>query len=73
MKINFKNRVYHKLVITAKDPKTDIYVADTEGALVFKATGKADEGLIKGYYDIHFGRHGPKRRIHLTCTKEVNE
>jgi hypothetical protein len=72
-KINFKNRIYHHLVITAKDPNTDIYVADTEGNLVFKATGKADEGLIPDFYDIHFGIHGKRRRINLTASLEIEE
>jgi len=70
---SFSGRQYHRLIINAKDPTTDIYVADTEGNLVFKATGKADESLAKGYYDVHFGIKGEKRRVRLSCATEVNE
>ena len=69
----FSGRKYHRLVINAKDPKTEIYVADTEGNLVFKAIGKADESLATGYYDIHFGIKGEKRRTRLSSMTEVNE
>ena len=72
-KIDLKIRTYHRLVITAKNPKTAIYVADTEGNLVFKATGRADEGLIPDFYDIHFGIFGKKRRINLTASLEIEE
>jgi hypothetical protein len=69
----FSSRTYHRLIITAKDSTTDIYVADKEGNLVFKATGKCDEGLIPDFYDVHFGIHGKKRRISLTASLEIEE
>lgn len=71
--LNFSRRIYHRLFIVANNPTTEIYVADTEGNLVVKATGKLDESLAEGFYDIHFGIKGEPHRIHLTDSKEVKE
>jgi hypothetical protein len=69
----FSGRTHHRLIVTAKDPATEIFVADTEGNLVVKAVGRLEESLATGYYDVHFGIKGERRRTRLSCATEVQE
>jgi hypothetical protein len=48
-------RVYHRLLIRATDPDTDIWLADNQGFLVQKEIGVLDTRLLPGDYAVEFG------------------
>jgi len=59
---------YHRLVVTAKEMTTDIYVADDEGNFVQKETGVLATRLLPGKYVVHFGLHGNPIPVDLNDT-----
>jgi hypothetical protein len=50
-----RKRTYQRLQITARDPKTEIWVSDEDGHLVQKETGRMDTRLLPGRYKVRFG------------------
>lgn len=59
---------YVKLVIEAKNPETDIWVADDEGNLVQKEIGRMDTSLMPGNYVVHFGLKNEGMKFSLLST-----
>ncbi len=70
---SFSGRTHHRLLAVAKDPSTEVYVADEKGHLVVKGIGKVDEMLATGYYDVHFGIKGQLHNVRLSCFREIKE
>ena len=59
---------YHRLVVTANEMTTDIYVADDEGNFVQKEMGVLATRLLPGKYVVHFGLHGNPIPVDLNDT-----
>lgn len=55
MRATATNLVYHKLVILAASPDTDIWLADDCGHLVQKEVGELRTSLLPGHYVVEFG------------------
>jgi len=58
--------VYHKLVILASTPATEIWLGDDAGHLVQKEAGEMRTSLLAGHYTVEFGLGAPTYPIHLT-------
>lgn len=56
---------YHKLVIVASSPETDIWLADDAGHLVQKERGELKTSLLPGDYVVEFGLGTTTYPIHL--------
>ena len=57
--------VYHKLVITASSPSTEIWLGDDAGHLVQKEIGELQTSLLPGNYVVEFGLGNPTHPIPL--------
>jgi hypothetical protein len=66
-------QIYKKLTITADDPRTRIFVIDTEGYLVQAEVGRMETTLLQGSYDVRFGDAPPLIRVHLDDDVELHE
>lgn len=66
-------RPYKRLVITAHDPTTEIWVGDDEGNLVQKEVGRMDTSLLPGRYTVEFGLGTEQRVIDLREDLEYHE
>ena len=64
---------YHRLVIEACDPRTNIWLADHEGNLVQKEVGRMDTSLLPGTYTVEFGLGTRRRVIDLRRDTEYRE
>lgn len=51
--------VYHKLVIVASSPDTEIWLGDDAGHLVQKEIGELKTSLLPGNYVVEFGLGNP--------------
>lgn len=58
-------RVYHKLVIVASSPGTEIWLSDDAGHLVQKEIGELKTSLLPGNYVVEFGLGNPVYAIPL--------
>jgi len=58
--------MYHKLVILASSPTTEIWLGDDAGYLVQKEIGEMRTSLLAGHYVVEFGLGTPTYPIHLT-------
>ena len=57
--------VYHKLVIAASSPGTEIWLGDDAGHLVQKEIGELKTSLLPGNYVVEFGLGNPVDPIPL--------
>ena len=48
-------QIYHRLVISAARPETEIWLGDDEGHFVQKAVGELRTDLMSGDYVVEFG------------------
>ena len=60
--------VYHKLVIAASSPSTEIWLGDDAGHLVQKEIGELKTSLLPGNYVVEFGLGNPTHPISLAKT-----
>jgi hypothetical protein len=58
-------RIYHKLVILASSPATQIWLGDDAGHLVQKGVGELRTSLLPGHYVVSFGLSAPTYAIDL--------
>lgn len=72
--------MYHRLVITAANPTTEVWLGDDEGMFVAKGVGVLDEGLMPGDYVVNFigheypiRRRGVRHPIHLDRDMSTTE
>lgn len=73
LKVEWEISQYKFLQITSIDPKTTIYLTDTEENLVSQANGQLDVDVAPGTYVIHFGLKGYKKTIQLTKDTQIHE
>lgn len=52
-------RIYHRLVVVASEPRTDIWLVDDCWHPVQKATGELNTSVLAGRYLVEFGPAGP--------------
>ncbi len=64
---------YYDLVIVAKSPNTEIWLADDEGYFVQKETGTLATGLLPGLYVVEFGLGTPQYEITLATDSHYTE
>lgn len=60
-----KTPIYHKLVILASSPTTEIWLGDDGGSLVQKEGGEMRTSLLPGHYVVEFGLGAPTYPIPL--------
>lgn len=72
--------MYHRLVITATEPTTEVWLGDDEGMFVAKGVGVLDEGLMPGDYVVNFigneysiRRRGVRHPVHLDRDITISE
>ena len=66
-------RVYHKLVIVASSPTTEIWLGDEAGHLVQKEVGGLRTSLLRGNYVVEFGLGNPTYPIPLTRARRYTQ
>ena len=64
---------YKSLEITAKDPKTEIWVGDEEGNFVQKEVGRLWTRLLPGKYTVSFGLKNTRHSFELKESTELFE
>lgn len=65
--------IYHRLVIEATEPETEIWLAGDEGFLVQKEIGTLDSHLLPGTYTVEFGLGAPPYEIRLAGGARLTE
>jgi len=65
-------RSYHRLIIKAS-PRTDIWLADDDGHLVQKESGRLDTSLLPGRYVVEFGLGTQTYPIDLVKDSEYSQ
>jgi hypothetical protein len=63
---------YHRLIIRAS-PRTDIWLADSDGHLVQKERGTLDTSLLAGDYVVEFGLGTQTYPIHFAKDSEYSQ
>jgi hypothetical protein len=66
-------RVYHRLVIVATAPDTEIWLGDDAGFFVQKETGTLDTRLLPGEYVVEFGLGTTQYPIRLTADRSFTQ
>lgn len=57
--------MYHRLVITASSPDTEVWLGDDEGHFVQTAVGELRTSVLAGSYVVEFALGGPTYPIRL--------
>jgi hypothetical protein len=65
--------VYHKLVILASSPATEIWLGDDAGHFVQKETGEMRTSLLPGHYVVEFGLGAPTYPILLNRSSHYTQ
>lgn len=63
---------YFEIVIVARSPKTDIWLAH-EGHLVQKSDGALETSILPGHYTVEFGLGSPTYPLHVTRDIRLTE
>lgn len=66
-------REYHRLVIDASSPDTDIWLGDHNGHLVLKAVGTLRADLLPGKYTVSFTLGGTTYPVVLDQPRRLTE
>lgn len=70
---NQPKSVYHRLVITAAQPGTEIWLGDDEGHFVQKAVGELRTSLLSGDYVVEFGLGTPTYPLQLRVASRYTQ
>lgn len=64
---------YHKLIIDAATPTTEIWLGDDQGFLVSKAAGRLTIGIKPGDYIVEFTLGGPCYPLRINADQHLSE
>jgi hypothetical protein len=65
--------IYHRLVIRASRPETEIWLGDDAGHLVQKAVGELRTSVMPGDYVVEFGLGTPTYPVPLPTPAEYTQ
>lgn len=64
---------YHRLIIDAEAPTTEIWLGDDKGFLVSKSVGRLTIGIKPGYYMVEFTLGGLCYPLRINADQHLSE
>ena len=64
---------YHRLIVVAAEPTTEISIGDDHGHLVQKECGRMDTSLLPGSYTVEFGRGASQYDLELSADVRLTQ